>query len=52
MSGRDGANATVLRRWKGRRLEPGRYRLTATPAAAGGRGATTTFRLKAGGRRR
>lgn len=49
VDGRRGANATTLRRWQGRRLQPGRYRLTATPAD--GRAATTTFTLRARGRR-
>jgi hypothetical protein len=44
VAGRRGANATTLRRWKGRALAPGSYRLTATPAT--GRAATTTFTLR------
>ena len=44
LSGRRGENATTLRRWKGRALQAGRYRLTATPA--GGRAATADFTLR------
>jgi len=46
IAGRSGANATTLRRWNGQPLAPGAYRLTATPDAAGGRGASTTFTLR------
>ncbi len=49
VAGRKGANATTLRRWNGRALKPGSYRLTATPAA--GRAATTAFTLKIAARR-
>jgi hypothetical protein len=43
LTGRAGANATTLRRWNGRRLTPGSYRLTVTPTVAGGRPVTTSF---------
>jgi hypothetical protein len=49
LDGRRGANAATLRRWQGRKLQPGRYRLTATPAD--GRAATATFTLRIAGRR-
>jgi hypothetical protein len=52
VAGRSGANATTLKRWNGRRLAPGTYRLTATPTAEGAREATTTFTLRAPARRR
>lgn len=52
VKGRGGANTTELpRRWNGRALAPGSYRLTATPRAAGGVGMTTTFRLAAPAKR-
>lgn len=50
--GRKGANETTLRRWKGRPLQPGAYRLTATPDTAGSRGATAAFTLRIAARRR
>lgn len=50
VAGRKGVNATTLRRWQGRALKPGSYRLTATPAEAGSRGASTTFTLRVAAR--
>lgn len=48
VDGRSGANSTELpRRWNGRPLAPGGYRLTATPVRRGGASATTTFSLAA-----
>lgn len=47
VAGRAGKNATTLRRWKGRPLAPGSYRLTVTPDAAGARSAKTTFKVAA-----
>ncbi len=46
-SGHAGANQTTLRRWKGRALAPGSYRLTVTPLADGAQSATATFKLRA-----
>lgn len=48
VTGRRGANTTDLpRRWNGRALAAGTYRLTATPRQRGGVSATTTFALSA-----
>lgn len=52
VDGRSGANSTELpRRWNGRSLAPGSYRLTATPARRGGASATTTFSIAAAAKR-
>ena len=40
LKGKQGANS---RRWRAKRLKPGRYRLTATPA--GGKGVRVSFRV-------
>jgi hypothetical protein len=45
IDGKEGANSLELRRWKGRRIAPGSYRLAAAPTAAGGARVTTTFKL-------
>ncbi len=47
VAGHAGKNATTLRRWKGRRLAPGSYRLTVTPVADGARSAKATFKVAA-----
>ncbi|MDO8209470.1 hypothetical protein [Conexibacter sp. CPCC 206217] len=44
-AGEAGANTLELRRWKGRRLAPGTYRLTAEPIGDDPVETTTTFRL-------
>jgi hypothetical protein len=46
-AGDAGVNTLDVRRWKGRRLAPGSYRLTALPAGDGAVSATTTFKLLA-----
>ncbi|MBB4662732.1 hypothetical protein [Conexibacter arvalis] len=47
VDGVEGANAVELRRrWGGRALAAGSYRLTATPVDEGGRGATAAFALR------
>jgi hypothetical protein len=46
--GRAGANAHELRgTWRGKRLSPGSYRLTATPKASGATSDTATFKVAA-----
>jgi hypothetical protein len=47
VTGRAGANATTLTRWRGHKLAAGTYALTATPRAKGARAATTTFHVAA-----
>ena len=43
--GDEGANTLELRRWKGQRIAPGSYRLTAAPKVAGSKVTATTFKL-------
>lgn len=48
VAGRAGANRVELRgRWRGKKLAPGSYRLTATPKAAGATSDTATFKIAA-----